>query len=134
MGYIAKLSADKSEILNVYLDRKTAAHFNGYESISALDIPVKNFIITKGHYYKLFDDCDNILKQNFIQTNGDPILYKNGLGQYDAENNLIREFICKYDCIKQLKISDKTLAKALDKNILYNGSYFKELNSKLKIL
>ena len=134
LGYIAKLSADKSEILNVYLDRKTAAHFNGYESISALDIPVKNFIITKGHYYKLFDDCDNILKQNFIQTNGDPILYKNGLGQYDAENNLIREFICKYDCIKQLKISDKTLAKALDKNILYNGSYFKELNSKLKIL
>ena len=134
LGYIAKLSADKSEILNVYLDRKTAAHFNGYESISALDITVKNFIITKGHYYKLFDDCDNILKQNFIQTNGDPILYKNGLGQYDAENNLIREFICKYDCIKQLKISDKTLAKALDKNILYNGSYFKELNSKLKIL
>jgi prophage antirepressor-like protein len=134
LRYIAKLSADKSEILNVYLDRKTAAHFNGYESISALDIPVKNFIITKGHYYKLFDDCDNILKQNFIQTNGDPILYKNGLGQYDAENNLIREFICKYDCIKQLKISDKTLAKALDKNILYNGSYFKELNSKLKIL
>jgi len=133
LGYIAKLSADKSEILNVYLDRKTAAHFNGYESISALDIPVKNFIITKGHYYKLFDDCDNILKQNFIQTNGDPMLYKNGLGQYDAENNLIREFICKYDCIKQLKISDKTLAKALDKNILYNGSYFKELNSKLKI-
>ena len=134
LGYIAKLSADKSEILNVYLDRKTAAHFNGYESISALDIPVKNFIITKGHYYKLFDDCDNILKQNFIQTNGEPILYKNGLGQYNADNNLIREFICKYDCIKQLKISDKTLAKAIDKNILYNGSYFKELNSKLKIL
>ena len=134
LGYIAKLSADKSEILNVYLDRKTAAHFNGYESISSLDTPVKNFIITKGHYYKLFDDCDNILKQNFIQTNGEPILYKNGLGQYNADNNLIREFICKYDCIKQLKISDKTLAKAIDKNILYNGSYFKELNSKLKIL
>jgi hypothetical protein len=38
LGYIAKLNSDNSEILNVYLDRKTAAHFNGYESLSALDL------------------------------------------------------------------------------------------------
>jgi len=134
LGYIAKLNYDKSEILNVYLDRKTAAHFNGYESISALDTPVKNFILTKGYYYKLFDDCDETLKQNFIQTNGEPILYKNGVGQYDVGNNLINEFICKYDCIKQLKMSDKTLTKALTKNTTYNGCYFKEIGSKLKLL
>jgi len=134
LGYIAKLSADKSEILNVYLDRKTAAHFNGYESASALDTPVKNFTLTKGYYYKLFDDCDDTLKQIFIQKHCEPILYKNGIGQYDASNNLIREFICKYDCIKQLQMSDKTLTKALTKHTLYNGSYFKDLGSKLKLL
>jgi hypothetical protein len=32
---------------------------------------------------------------------------------------------------KKLKMSDKTLAKALSKNIPYNGFYFKELGSKL---
>ena len=132
LGYIAKLSADKSEIVNVYLDRKTAAHFNGYESSSALDTPVKNCTLTKGHYYKLFDDCDEMVKNNFIQTNSEPVLYKNGVGQYDVDHNLIREFICKYDCIKKLQMSDKTLSKALDKNIIYNGSYFKELGGKLK--
>ena len=134
LGYIAKLSGNKSEILNVYLDRKTAAHFNGYESSSALDVPVKNFTITNGYYYKLYDECEKTLTQNFIKTNGDPILYKNGIGQYDANNNLIREFICKYDCIKQLQMSDKTLTKALTKNTPYNGSYFKELGTKLKVL
>ena len=134
LGYIAKLNANKSEILNVYLDRKTAAHFNGYESSSALDVPVKNFTLTKGHYYKLYDECDKTLTQNFIKINGDPILYKNGIGQYDANNNLIREFICKYDCIKQLQMSDKTLTKALTKNTSYNGCYFKEIGSKLKLL
>ena len=134
LGYIAKLSGNKSEILNVYLDRKTAAHFNGYESSSALDVPVKNFTITNGYYYKLYDECEKTLTQNFIKTNGDPILYKNGIGQYDANNNLIREFICKYDCIKQLQMSDKTLTKALSKNTPYNGSYFKELGTKLKVL
>ena len=44
MDYVAKLNADQTEILNVYLDRKTAAHFNDYESSSALDVPVKNYI------------------------------------------------------------------------------------------
>jgi prophage antirepressor-like protein len=134
LGYIAKLSADKSKILNVYLDRKTAAHFNGYESASGLDTPVKNFTLTKGYYYKLFDDCDDTLKQNFIQKHTEPILYKNGIGQYDASNILIREFICKYDCIKQLQMSDKTLTKALTKGTTYNGYYFKDIGSKLKLL
>jgi phage anti-repressor protein len=134
LGYIAKLNANKSEILNVYLDRKTAAHFNGYESLSALDVPVKNYTLTKGYYYKLFDECEETLTQNFTEKHGDPILYKNGIGQYDTNNNLIREFICKYDCIKQLQMSDKTLTKALTKNTPYNGTYFKDIGSKLKQL
>jgi hypothetical protein len=40
-GYIAKLNKDKTQILNVHLDRKVASLKNGYESHSALDIPVK---------------------------------------------------------------------------------------------
>lgn len=36
------------------------------------------------------------------------------------------------DCIKTLLMSDKTLSKALNKNIPYNGHYFKEIGSKLK--
>jgi hypothetical protein len=38
----------------------------------------------------------------------------------------------KYDCLKTLLMSDKTLAKALNKNVPYNGLYFKEIGSKLK--
>ena len=133
LGYIAQLNKEKTEIINVFIDRKTAAHFNGYESSSALDNHVKLFSITKGHYYRLYDDCEEALKHDFIKkNNGEPLLYKNGVGQYDSENKLIREFICKYDCIKQLKISDKTLAKALDKNIMYNNNYYKTIGSKIK--
>jgi hypothetical protein len=134
LGYIAQLNNEKTEIVNVYLDRKTAAHFNGYESSSALDVHVKNFSITKGYYYKLYNDCDLTLRENFEEKNGgEPLLYKNGLGQYDLENNLVREFSCKYDCLKTLMMSDKTLAKSLEKNIPYNGFYYKEIGSKLKI-
>jgi hypothetical protein len=71
------------------------------------------------------------LIQTFEETNGVPLLYKNGLGQYDLNNNLIREFACKYDCVRELKMSDKTLAKALNQNIPYNNYYYKELGEKV---
>jgi hypothetical protein len=134
LGYIAKLNSEKTEILNIYLDRKTAATNNGYESVSALDNPVKNGTLTKGNYYMLFDKCQNVLKQAFIEKYGEPLLYKDGIGQFNSNGILVKEFICKYDCIKQLQMSDKTLTKALDKNIPYNGYYFKSIGSKLKHL
>jgi len=131
LGYIAKLNKEKNEILNVYIDRKTAALQNDYLSSSALDNPVKNMTLTKGHYYILYDKCPEELITQFEEKHGVPILYKNGIGQYSYDNKLIKKFICKYDCIKQLKISDKTLRKALDDNILYNNYYFKCIGSNL---
>ncbi len=133
LGYIAKINIDKSEIINVYLDRKTAAEQNGYSSSAGLDNVVKKFTLSKGHYYMLYDMCDDELKENFIikNNNKDPILYKNGIGQFDIENNLVKEFICKYDCIKSYHISEKTLKKTLDKQVPYNGYMFKYLEQKI---
>lgn len=131
LGYVAKLNIDKTEILNVYLDRKTAAILNNYQSSSALDNPVKNETCSKGNYYILYEKCNEELTSNFEEKYGEPILYKNGVGQYDENNILIREFKCKYDCQREMTISDKTLKKALTTNILYNGYYYKELGEKL---
>jgi hypothetical protein len=133
-GYIAKLNENKSEILNVYLDRKTASHCNEYNSSSALDNHVKNSTLTRGHYYILYDNCEQKLKDAFEMKNGKPLLYISGVGQYDANNILIKEFSCKYDCIRSLSMSDKTLAKALNKDVMYNGCYFKEIGSKIKMI
>jgi len=134
LGYIAKLNSEKNEIINVYLDRKTASINNGYESSSALDNHVKNESLTKGHYYMLFDKCPEELRDAFVEKHGEPILYKDGIGQYDSAGNLIKEFVCKYDCIKKLQISDKTLTKALDKPVMYNNSTFKTIGSKLQAI
>ena len=48
-------------------------------------------------------------------------------------DNLVKEFSCKYDCIRELKMSDKTLAKSLKNNISYNNCYYKELGEKLSV-
>jgi hypothetical protein len=134
LGYIAKLNKDKTEIINVYLDRKTAAECNGYASSSSLEHIVKNGILSNESYYALYDNCEEDLKEDLVAKNGDadPLLYKNGVGQFDSSLNLVREFACKYDCIKMLHISDKTLEKALKNNVMYDGTYFKMLESKVK--
>ena len=132
LGYIAKLTADQTEILNVYLDRKTAAAMNGFESSSALDTPVKNGTVAKGHIYKLFDECEN--KATFIEKHGNPLLYKNGFGVFDQADKLLREYSSKYDCIRFEKISDKTIAKSMEKNTPYNGMFFKNLGEKMFFL
>jgi hypothetical protein len=133
LGYIAQINKEQTEIMNVFIDRKTAAHMNGYESTAALDNPVKNYTLSKDSYYKLYDDCQDELKSAFEEQCGEPFLYKNGAGQFDAENKLTKEFASKYDCIKQLKMSDKTLAKCYNKDIQYNGYYYKEIGSKLSM-
>ena len=131
MDYVAKLNKDQTEILNVYLDRKTAALMNGY-SMSGLDNAVKKGIQSQGFYYKLYSDCDKEIVQKFTEKYGKNILlYKDGIGMYDESGKLVKEYKCKYDCIKQEKISDKTLAKAMLEDKAYNGYKFRMLPSRL---
>ena len=103
LGYIAKLDKDKTQIINVYLNRKTAALANNYSSSSALDEHVKNNTLINEYYYILLSDCDLKLKSDFLNKHNlrEICLYKNGIGQYNREQELIQEFICKYDCIKK---------------------------------
>ena len=134
LGYVAKVNADKTEIIMVYLDRKTAAASNGYSSSSALDNPVKKCTLVNGYYYMLYEKCSDELKSAFSEKHGQtPVLYKDGVGQFDSRNRMTQEFKCKYDCIRTLKMSDKTLAKALDKNVGYQGFYYKSLGHKLQL-
>jgi phage anti-repressor protein len=134
MGYIAKLDQNKTQILNVYIDRKTGASDNGFESLSALDNPVRSGKLTNGFYYIIYDKCSEELRANFeAQHGGYPQLYRSGIGQYDSNNNLTRIFLCKYYCCNQLSISDKILSKSIKKNLAYNGFYYKELGDKIKM-
>jgi hypothetical protein len=92
---------------------------------------MKMFYLIDINIGSLFGESNKLLKDvNSI----DILLYKNGVGQYDLDNNLVNEFACKYDCIRELKMSDKTLAKALDKNVQYNGFYYKSIGNKLKMI
>jgi len=128
-GYVAKVNQEQTEILHVYLDRKTAAQENNYPSIASLDNAVKNHTIKDGHYYQLYEECD-VLKTRFQEKHGTIVLYHDGIGQYDSQHNLIAEFTSRFECTIRAGISQKSLAKVLDHPILYKEWYFKSLGEK----
>jgi len=94
-----------------------------------MDMSVKNETILQNNYYMYYDNCNEKLKNNFEI----PILYTNGVGQFDENNILIREFRNKEECRLLLKISDKTIKKSIEQNIKYNGFYYKYLDNKFVI-
>ena len=79
----------------------------------------------------LYDKCDENIRTQFENQHGQPLLYKDGIGKFNLNQELVQEFICKYKCIKMLQISDKTLTKALQNNIPYGGFFFRNIGSKL---
>ena len=144
LGYIAKLNSEKTEILNVYIDRKTAALDNNYNKDSALDDVVKKHKISNNHYYSLYDSCaDDIKEQFIIKMNGIdngipetkyPKLYKNGVGKYTGDWEMVAEYKTKFECWRTEGFSDKTLNKAIESQKMHNGYYYKDLNAKVKCL
>ena len=55
-----------------------------------MDEVVKKEKLSNDHYYLLYDMCSDELKENFtIKNGGKPLLYKDGVGQYDSENNYL---------------------------------------------
>jgi very-short-patch-repair endonuclease len=134
IGYIAKMNKEKTEILNVYLDRKTASSSNGYKTESGIDTCVKKFTLSNGHYYLLYESCEDELKEKFVARYGNPILYKNGVGQFDTNGIMTREFTCKYDFTNgDFKIAEKTLRKCLTQNLVFNNYTYKHIGSKLQV-
>ena len=128
-GYIAKMNKEKTEILHVYLDRKTAARCNLYPSIASLDNAVKHHSIKDGHYYQLYEECDESLITQFQEQHGNIVLYHDGIGRYEGDT--LVEYKSRFDCTAQAGISQKSLAKVLDTNMLYKGFRFTSLGEKL---
>jgi hypothetical protein len=79
----------------------------------------------------LYDECDEVLKNNFSKDK--VILYTNGIGKFNEDNILIKEFCSKFDCCVKDNISNKTLNKALAYNLMYKNHYYRYIDHKLMI-
>ena len=117
IGYIAKLNPDKTEIVNVYYSKQEAVKHNG---------PIRR----NTSHYVLYEECDIEQRDNFEKIHGKPLLYKNGVGQFDIDEKLIKEFLSKEDCHRKVNISRALLNKLIKENISNNGFIYKYIGKK----
>ena len=137
-GFIAKLNHDKTEILNIYIDRKAATIQNSVRSIYIMEMAVKKGTKLEDCYYTTYKQCDTKLKSAFMEKHDidEIILYKtNGIEQYNQHDNTLNNtFSSKFECIKFMKISDKTINKILDKAMFYKSYYYRTVEPKIAVL
>lgn len=129
--YVAKLNIKKTKILNVFIDTKTTSLSNGFH-IHTLDKIVKQKKPYKNHYFIFYNECRNTLKENFSHMFCP--LYRNGIGQYDSQENCVKEYISKTHCCNELKICDKTLNIVIKNATVYKGFTFKVLPDRTQML
>ena len=120
-GYISKLNDDKTEIINVYYSMQQAILENGN-------------ISRNSEYYILYKECKKELLENFERINGKPLLYKNGIGQFDENDNLINEFSSKENCFRNSNISRALLSKLIKEKINHNGFTYKYIGKKTRVI
>lgn len=82
----------------------------------------------------LYNNCNDELRNVFERKYGVPVLYKDGIGQFNENGELVEEFRCKQYAVEELQISHRTLRKAMEKNIPYNGFFYRSLQNKIKII
>lgn len=135
LDYIVKLNQNKTEIINIYLDRKTASLQNGHTSCARLDAYVKNGISLGGYYYCLLQNVSQELIQDFKNKLNirEIVLSKEIIGKYDLQNELVKEYRSKNDLLKNSEIGNKSLTKALFSGSPYKSFYYKNLGSRTLI-
>lgn len=123
VGFIAQLNENQTEIINVY-----------YSMQEAIRLSRNGHISRNNKHYILYDTCEQQLIVNFERIHGKPLLYINGVGQFDDESNLINEFSSKQNCFRKSNISRSLLDKLIKTNTIHNGYTYKYIGKKSKLL
>ena len=129
-GYVAMLNLDKNKIINVFCDQKAAGEDRQFTSSASITNAIKRQSKSGGHYFMMWDDCNEELKNNYLESNQLP--YKRaGINNLQIEqlhpltNNIIKIYSSCEDVIKEFKIARKTLKSACEFDIICKGYKWK---------
>jgi phage anti-repressor protein len=131
-GYVAKLDINKTEILDLYENQLIATKENGYGSRKTISDAIKNFTVTKNHYYQLYKNVDKKLREDYEQKHGKPLFEVVGFEKICAKRNeRIAFYSTRNELVKQEHISNATLKRCIETGENYYGFYYREICDKI---
>lgn len=128
---IACLNLDKNQIIKVYPSQKDAATDMKLSAIVSISDAIKNESLSRGHYWKFYDDCNNELKEDFIKKGGILPETKPTISGSKAIKQIhpfTKEVLEIFPTIKEIqlkfKMSRDSLKKAIENKTPHNGFYW----------
>jgi hypothetical protein len=130
IGFVAMLNLDKTYIVKVFCDQKEAAEDRKFTSSASISNAIKRKSISSGHYFMMWNDCIEELKNNYLKYNKLPEKRINSftiqVNQIHPTNkNIIKTYSRIEDIIKEFKVSRKTLKNACEYDLLLGGYKWK---------
>lgn len=126
IGYVAMLNLDKDKIVNVFCDQKAAAQDRKFTSSASVSNAIRRGSISGGHYFMMWYDCTQELKDEYLKTNTLPQkrVAVNGVEieqLHPITNEVLKYYASCEDVVKEYKISRQTLKSAIDYNYIVKG-------------
>jgi len=128
IGYVAMLNLDKTEIVKVFPDQKACKEDRQLTSSASVANAIKRESICRGHYIKMWDDCNEELKQKYLENNKLPNKRVNGISIHQLHpinNNILKVYSSVEDVMKEFKIARKTLLSSCNFDIICKGYKWK---------
>lgn len=130
LGYVAMLNLDKSKIINVFCDQKAAGIDRKFTSSASIANAIKRNSISSGHYFMIWDDCSQELKDEYLLENDLPKKRNHINGKkieqlHPITNQVIKEYVSFEDVIKEFRISRQSLKSAFNYDIICKGYKWK---------
>lgn len=126
IGYIAMLNLDKDKIVNVFCDQKAASEERKFTSSASISNAIKRNSVSGGHYFMMWHDCSQELKDEYLKYNSLPQKRApiNGVQieqLHPITNEVLKLYSTCEDVLREFKMSRLTLKTAMQYNYIVKG-------------
>lgn len=129
-GFVAMLSLDKTQIVNVFCDQKAAAEDRKFTGCGAISAAIKNGTKSGGHYFQMWHDVSSELQDAYLSHNTLPDkrvpVNARAIEQvHPITGIVIKRFASAADIAKTIRISRISLKEALTLGHILKGSIWR---------
>jgi hypothetical protein len=126
--FIAMIDIKKTKILQVFSSQKQALEARNMKS--GFTRAIQNYSLASGHYWKVFDDCTEEMKQEYLATNKLPDRFIQATGKCVQQicprtDQVIATYSSNREVAKQFQMSILSLKKASKSGSVHNGYKWK---------
>lgn len=130
IGFVAMLNLDKNKIENVFPDSKEAAKDRKFRSGAPISKAIRQGTQSGGHYFKMWFDCDDELKEEYLKNNTLPIksIPNNAITiekLHPVNKEVIETFASINDIQKSLRCGRKLIKDAIELENVCKGYYWR---------